>query len=1113
MEIGTTQNGTVVRNNHDRNLKIANGANGAVMKRDPSPNKAKQAAISSTPITNGSLNAQQQLQAGSNATDTTMTSSNPPEIAHITANFIPLPFILQRLAQKSHNDLQTKIEELARMPPLQTSINGNTANVQEDSSEENQNKKANLLGFLNELHTKWTKTLVMSEWSRKSGQVSKLIDLHSHILEQLRKYDMILDRIGHIKRNLYGARLPDPDIKTALQVLSTGRADWMPDFTFIPPPALKADEIQNWVAELNTLLAFRLNLHDYNKRPYAFRNFSIADGRATFKVDGEFEVDLTIADDDPESQWWFINFRFNFSPTPPELNDKVWHFVESSVNDALARDGLKGCYDFLHGYVLTYKIRELQRQAVLLSKQHWIDNLKVEPLNRALCIQYWAQRYPGTGPNPDTNAGPKSWIIVGVNSGKTPQAGAIPTLHPTSYINIRWFRDGKEVTDDDVLFDTDSISAESLLKQIICKHIKHILTSLCNKLMSKPRYSSRQANISMKLHKTEPSQSYLKVQLTHSETLAIQLNTVTGNFYFEPAKAVTSKREAQLNARARDAVEDGFNQIESIRWQCLMWELARLGRPMGWTMCKRPVQPDEAKKLHSSREPYQSLWLKRENWGPAWYIVVCLSLAGDAWWLVELTEDSPQQAKAGSASVVNRPPNQLANVRAGNVPQQPTARIKSQHGLPIKSLNPELSTEFFSLLNNNANLTICAIRDWIQKPGSSSKPACGFIQAGNSSSLQNKLLPQMFFKASAVMQSLSSTGHNQIASKSNLSWAGEHFALKYRDEISGPNGQIQILHEVTVAVKDKSMFSLIKQEHVDRDVRYDAKAGHFIMQIRRTLRESCLPLIATRIKAINRLVEFVTAISGCAGGVESESVTLCQFVFTYGDNHERPEASGKRWKVTLDLADQQQLKISLEPDNPHIRVIEMLNKVVNSARGMKELPRVLQLTLPLHRALDATVAAWHTVFLNNQGTLRMVLHRIDWLVLQFDLPPPANTKTTTANSKSAERSLRLSINTKVRCEEQWWEVQRVSNPGAALDEFDHALRPIFTSRMAPGGWHGLETSAIVKIDGVGIEALLRAISLAIVSLAMGTSGPALQGGAAGGGAGGGMSRGAAIVLD
>lgn len=407
-------------------------------------------------------------------------------------------------------------------------------------------------------------------------------------------------------------------------------------FTFIPPPALKAEEIQKWVDELNTLLSFRLNFHDYDKRPYEFRDFSIEDGRATFKVSGEFEVDLTIADDDPESQWWFIDFRFNFSPAPPELTDKARHFVETSVNEALGRDGLKGCYDFLHGYVLTHKIRELQRQAVLLGQGHWINNIRVEPLNRALSIQYWAQRHSVAGPKHVGNASPKSWIIIGVNSGRPAPSNSLPSLHPTSYLTIRWFRDGREVTDDDLSFDTKVISAEGVLKRIICKHVRHILKSICDKLMSKPRYASRQASVSMKLHKSDPSQSNLVVQLTQSETLTVQINTVTGNFYMEPIRPIISRRDAYFNIRGKDSVEGGFNQIESIRCDCLFEELTRLGRATGWVNCKRPVQPDEARKLHTSKEPPQGFWLKRDTWVAPWYVVVCLSLAGDTWWLVEL---------------------------------------------------------------------------------------------------------------------------------------------------------------------------------------------------------------------------------------------------------------------------------------------------------------------------------------------------------------------------------------------------------------------------------------------------------------------------------------------
>lgn len=229
MEHGA-QNG--LRTNHDRDLKVK-GVNGvSIVKREPSPKASKAGGATivnggyDTPMDADAPNTQ--AQAASNAPDQDSKIKDlPPEIAHITQNFIPLPFILHRLAQKSHNDLQTKIEELAKIP-IHGAVNGATA-VAEDNSEENQNKKANLLHFIQDMHGKWVKALVISEWSRKAEQVSKLIDLNVHINEQVGKYDQGLDFMGRIKRDLYGARLPDPDIKTALQILSTGQAPWMPE--------------------------------------------------------------------------------------------------------------------------------------------------------------------------------------------------------------------------------------------------------------------------------------------------------------------------------------------------------------------------------------------------------------------------------------------------------------------------------------------------------------------------------------------------------------------------------------------------------------------------------------------------------------------------------------------------------------------------------------------------------------------------------------------------------------------------------------------------------------------------------------------------------------------
>lgn len=154
----------------------------------------------------------------------------PDEIVHITEGFVPLSLLLSRLAQTTHNSLQDKIAELAKMPMPPSALNGNAGHTgADDASNENMRKKAGLLNFAQEMHGRWVKALVIAEWSRKSEMVSKLIDLKWHIDQQRILYDGMLDQVVNVKRDLTFARMPSPDLKTALQVLSTGSAPWMPD--------------------------------------------------------------------------------------------------------------------------------------------------------------------------------------------------------------------------------------------------------------------------------------------------------------------------------------------------------------------------------------------------------------------------------------------------------------------------------------------------------------------------------------------------------------------------------------------------------------------------------------------------------------------------------------------------------------------------------------------------------------------------------------------------------------------------------------------------------------------------------------------------------------------
>lgn len=155
----------------------------------------------------------------------------PEEIVHITEGFVPLSLILGRMTQTTLNAVQEKMAELAKMPVPSAAMNGAATNgtSSDDASNENIRKKTNLLTFAQELHGRWVKALVITEWSRNSDMVSKLIDLKWHIDQQRILYDSMLDQIVHVKRDLTFARMPSPDLKTSLKVLSTGSAPWMPD--------------------------------------------------------------------------------------------------------------------------------------------------------------------------------------------------------------------------------------------------------------------------------------------------------------------------------------------------------------------------------------------------------------------------------------------------------------------------------------------------------------------------------------------------------------------------------------------------------------------------------------------------------------------------------------------------------------------------------------------------------------------------------------------------------------------------------------------------------------------------------------------------------------------
>lgn len=379
-----------------------------------------------------------------------------------------------------------------------------------------------------------------------------------------------------------------------------------------------------WTNDLDTLLSLRLNLEDYDKIPHHFKDYEIGSGRVTFKVPGEFEVDLTIADEDFEKQFWFIDFRFCFNPSPSSLPETLRAYVEGCVNEALEKDGLTGCYQFLHEFVLTFKINEIKRQALQLSRSAWSGTLMVEPLHRALAIQYWTSRSQVTGS--------KNWVLLAIHN-RPKQNGRVDPKS-SSYIVATWYRDNKEVSDVKIALDTENLSAENLLRTVVGQHIEHVLTSIRDKLQATPRFKNREAGMSLHISRTDPGASFVDTQVGFNGRVSLLMEPTTGAFAVKPHSKFAIHYEHQLN-HGKSPAEDGMQCLENVRCGITDDQINRRGSCMGWSTRKAPVGNELLKSILKVREWTRTIWLQKGGWGQDWYVAVLLGLGGDEWWVVQ----------------------------------------------------------------------------------------------------------------------------------------------------------------------------------------------------------------------------------------------------------------------------------------------------------------------------------------------------------------------------------------------------------------------------------------------------------------------------------------------
>ncbi|KAI9846867.1 MAG: mediator complex subunit [Sclerophora amabilis] len=851
----------------------------------------------------------------------------PPEIEHITFGYEPLHKLVKRLVQESFNDLTQVIDDMAIMPAQQASSksstygNHNSMTNGDRGAPANTQKKMRLMNFVQSRRAQFIKVLVLAQWSREATNVGKVIDLKVWLDGQRQLYEEAGWWLGDLKRTLEPAKVPNPDIKTALEVLSTGKASWIPELGYITPQPLTSKEILKTLRSINTLLAIRLNLHE--TLPHHFSRFTIADGRATFRVPEEFEVDISIGDEDPSSQLYFIDFRFLFLPIRPEIpTDRLKTDLERETNKILEKDGLQGCYDFLHEFVLTHKISILRRQAGELSRGRWTESIKLETVRRTLVVQYWLNR-----------AGGKSWIEIGIKSGRNDPKLSMKE-RATSKIGVKWVRDGKEVRDASINLSLEDLSMEAILKKVIALHTNHILFSIRTGLGGIPLYARRTLSLSASTSATEPANSLLRVQLTSSRTATLSIEPITGRFCLQPASLLFTRVENDINY-LKDPTSDAHYRIASLRCHAAAEEIESRARCVGWELSKSISPKQEDAKRVFPPDTLRTLYLRRKGWSREWIVGVGIGSNGESWWIIETMPTA-------------------TGFSFGDFQRLPIATTAT------KPIDP--TYDFLSRLERTAAAMVCHFVN----VRSLNKLHVHHALRSASTTFENAVrIPILLIRFSSL---LSFQGRD----RGSKFWAKDLLKVTYKG-ITSESGQATMITEARLVLPMPPV--VMVKDRIDDDVAFSPATGAFAFLLHTPVGEPIIETLKERLRRIERLVRFLDVVRRFK--LKCETVSLGRIVFLYSAEH--------NLKADISFVGDAPVTFSLSKNNPHLRIQDFLARLLNTdTNGLESVTLLLGITLPL--LLSLTIIERRTSE-TSPATAVVLPRTADWYQLRYDSPP------------------------------------------------------------------------------------------------------------------------------
>lgn len=702
--------------------------------------------------------------------------------------------------------------------------------------------------------------------------------------------------------------------------------------------------------KLNKIISVRLALHD--QVPRAFQTYRVHDGRVTFVVPGEFELDLSVGEENKASQFFFVDVRFRFSPSSIVPKGRMLNELDIRVNDVLRDSGLTGCFDMLHSLVLTNKINILFRQAIELARGLWSDALRVELLHRTLIVQYWALK-PGT----------KSWLEVGIKSGRRGGSnGSIPSFG-LPCLGLRWMRDGQEVNNRGIEFDTENLSMEGILRSVIALHVSHILSSVYTGVSGNSLFSVGTLSLQAQLSRTEPGDCQLNVQLTASRYLRVTIEPMSGTSILSATPSILDRIDSDRNPD-KSTIDEIISRIARIRCFSAIEEVESNLRMLGFEMVNPRALKIDIRKIFPSNVIRFSL-LSHRLWERNWVMAATSSMDSDNWWIVQLRPTLPAEKHApfGAGGL------DVSVFRSAQVISSESLTSQQQIGY---SSFADLGHCLTGILTIHANARFLAELQYFHF-----SPALPNLQIG-----AGLRTPDLFIRHE--MSNLPPALRISPPAGLKKRYIKDTIRLAFHGIDPHENLAVIVAYGY-LSISVKSLGTLISKW--DRSLVFQERGGVFAIRFLAPAGHAIVLNLIENLQRLERVLSIIESLQ--RKKIELQSLSLSHITFAYGFEEDLRASINVNIAKPVSFADMDvvgvasktdslfplRLGIAIDYPNPHRRIQESLSTALNNNAttdaGLDSFFETLFLTLPLLRALDRiTSNPSHSGPLKAQVTVR-----------------------------------------------------------------------------------------------------------------------------------------------